>query len=194
MSITTASTPGPLCFLWGEFVHMVVSIPPPVLTFISALLTPVVAIFGLWIARRQWVTAQQKLNLDLFNRRFSVYDATILAMSTVGRRGSIRPDEVEQFAAATRGARFLFNEEVEAFLEQLYAHLDQVARVSVEIKKVVDMDGDPEKLFPQLVHYRNLIGNQWKNKSADALFKKFMRFEPRPFLPHWIARKTGNRA
>lgn len=149
---------------------------PVWITYLSALLTPLVALLGIVIAFRQWRTAQQKLKLDLFNRRFVVYDATMLAMSTVARRGSIRPDEVEQFAAGTRGAKFLFNEEVEAYLERLYAHLDQVARLTVHIDKVIDQGGDRDSFLAQRAHYRALIGKQWETKGADAVFKKFMRF------------------
>jgi ABC-type multidrug transport system fused ATPase/permease subunit len=48
---------------------------PVWITYLSALLTPVVAIVGATIAYRQWRTAQNKLKLDLFEKRFAVYEA-----------------------------------------------------------------------------------------------------------------------
>ena len=44
-------------------------------TLLSALLTPAVAVFGIFIAYRQWRLAQEKLKLDLFDKRFEVYEA-----------------------------------------------------------------------------------------------------------------------
>ena len=43
--------------------------------YLTALLTPTIAGFGIYIAIQQWLTARRKLKFDLFDRRFAVYDA-----------------------------------------------------------------------------------------------------------------------
>ena len=43
-------------------------------TYLAALLTPTVAVLGSYIAYRQWHLAQNKLKLDLFDRRFSAHN------------------------------------------------------------------------------------------------------------------------
>lgn len=176
MNVTTASAaPEILTTAAGQAVMLVQSAPPHWVTYIAALLTPVVAGLGILIAYRQWKTAQQKLNLDLFNRRFSVYDATIHAVSTVARRGSITTEEVEAFVVATRGAKFLFNADVEKYLEQMTGRLENVANVTRLIDASYDRGEDPSKLIAARSQVRKMIGTEWEEKGVDAAFKDFMK-------------------
>jgi hypothetical protein len=46
-------------------------------TALQGLATLIVAIFGLTIARRNAATARTKLRLDLYEKRFAVYQAVI---------------------------------------------------------------------------------------------------------------------
>lgn len=45
--------------------------------YFSALLTPMVAVFGICIAYRQWRTDEAKLRHELFERRYKQFDAVI---------------------------------------------------------------------------------------------------------------------
>nr|WP_156889361.1 hypothetical protein [Halomonas sp. 1513] len=87
-------------------------------TVLSALLVPLVAIFGSYIAYRQWRTAQNKLKLDLFDRRVAIYEAARHLI--VSARGSGRVSQVAEFKyqSGIRGARWLYNEEIVKYLEE----------------------------------------------------------------------------
>ncbi|MBP0595686.1 hypothetical protein J8I87_39835 [Paraburkholderia sp. LEh10] len=50
-------------------------------TWSSALLRPTIAGVAALIAHRQAKTARNKLKFDLFERRFAVYDATVLLIN-----------------------------------------------------------------------------------------------------------------
>src|ERR1700744_6537632 len=70
---------------------------------LSALLVPTVALFGVFIAYRQsQISSEQrqiahnKLRLDLFDRRFAIYDATRTLISKV-RGGNIKMDATIAF-------------------------------------------------------------------------------------------------
>ena len=56
---------------WSTVVAAAVALVP----VLSALLTPTIAIITTYIAYEQWRTNRNKLKLDLFDRRFAVYDA-----------------------------------------------------------------------------------------------------------------------
>jgi hypothetical protein len=91
-------------------------------TYLSALLTPTVAVLGSLIAYRQWRLAQNKLKLDLFDRRFSVYEATRNLISSIMTSGKAKDEEVFKFMVATREAKWLFNSQVAEYLNKDLYH------------------------------------------------------------------------
>jgi hypothetical protein len=90
-------------------------------TYLAALLTPTVAVLGSFIAYRQWRLAQNKLKLDLFDRRFSVYEAARSLLASIMTSGKAKDEEVFKFMVSTREAKWLLNDSVADYLEkQLY--------------------------------------------------------------------------
>ena len=90
-------------------------------TYLSALLTPTVAVLGSLIAYRQWRLAQNKLKLDLFDRRFSVYEAARNLLASIMTSGKAKDEEIFKFMVATREAKWVLNAQVAEYLEkQLY--------------------------------------------------------------------------
>ena len=90
-------------------------------TYLAALLTPTVAVLGSFIAYRQWRLAQNKLKLDLFDRRFSVYEAARTLLASIMTSGKAKDEEVFKFMVATREAKWLLNASVAEYLDkQLY--------------------------------------------------------------------------
>lgn len=92
-------------------------------TYLTALLTPTLAIFGLIFAYRQWLVARNKLKLDLFDRRLAVYEAArdFSAAMISGQKN--KDEEAFKFLIVTRTAKWLFNVSVADYLEnQLYSN------------------------------------------------------------------------
>lgn len=89
--------------------------------YLAALLTPTVAVLGLWLASRQWRTAQNKLKLDLFDRRFTVFAAANAFLLSIFRSGKAIDDEAHKYLVATREAKWLFDDSIAEYLEkQIY--------------------------------------------------------------------------
>ena len=86
--------------------------------YLSALLVPVIAVFGAWIAYRQWRTAQNKLKLDLFDKRMAVYDAVREVLGFIASHGKITPGEQLKYMSGIRSAKWLFNQDVAEYLEK----------------------------------------------------------------------------
>lgn len=106
-------------------------------TYLSALLVPTVAIFGSIIAYRQWRTAQNKLKLDLFERRFSVYDSARKLIGSIMTSGKARDEEVHRFLSETREAKWLLNTEIAKYLdEELYAKAIELQALEAELEGV----------------------------------------------------------
>src|SRR5690606_31368900 len=81
-------------------------------TYLAALLTPTVAILGSFIAYRQWRLAQNKLKLDLFDRRYSVYKAAHSLLASIMTSGKAKDDDLYKFLLATREAKWLLDSSV----------------------------------------------------------------------------------
>jgi hypothetical protein len=105
--------------------------------YLSALLAPVVAVLGSFIAYRQWRLAQNKLKLDLFDRRFKVYDAArdLLAAITTSRKA--KDDELFRFVLGTREAKWLLGAAIAEYLDkQLYHKAIDLQTLAEELEDV----------------------------------------------------------
>ncbi|WP_422134987.1 hypothetical protein [Endozoicomonas sp. ALD040] len=89
-------------------------------TFSSALLVPLIACIAALIAYWQWKTAQNKLKLDLFDKRLAVYEGVTSFIAHVFQTGKVTDDEVRAYMQATRNAKWLFSEEVASYLNSIY--------------------------------------------------------------------------
>ena len=87
-------------------------------TYLAALLTPTVAILGSVIAYRQWRLAQNRLKLDLFDRRLLVYGAATALVSSIMTSGKAKEEEMHKFLVATREAKWLFNASIANYLDK----------------------------------------------------------------------------
>jgi hypothetical protein len=88
------------------------------LTVLAALLTPTIAGFGIYIAWRQARTARNKLRLDLFDRRYVIYRAVVETIAKVNRQGYLLAPDLEEFLLATRGARWLFDDDIGKYIDE----------------------------------------------------------------------------
>ena len=82
-------------------------------------LTALIAFSAFLVALAQWRMAREKLRLDLFERRYKVFEATKLFLTSIFRTGRIDPQQQHDFKAATRDYVFLFRSDVGTYLEVL---------------------------------------------------------------------------
>jgi hypothetical protein len=83
---------------------------------LQALLTPVIAITAVLIGVAQWWIARNKLKLDLFDRRWSVYVAVREMLAEMFTHGKTSVEAEQKFLHGIRGARWLFDEPVDRYL------------------------------------------------------------------------------
>jgi len=86
--------------------------------YLTALLTPTVAILGAFIAFRQWKLAQNKLKLDLFDRRFKVYEAARKFLSSVVTNGEVTDEALHAFMYGTREAEWVLSQAVADYIDK----------------------------------------------------------------------------
>jgi hypothetical protein len=100
-------------------VGLIVSIGSLFLTGVVAWNTLRIAHQQKEIAEQQALTARNKLRLDLFDRRLPIYEAAMILADTVVRKGDISFEETQEFRMATKSVRFLFNQELHDYCDEL---------------------------------------------------------------------------
>ena len=94
-----------------------------------AWLAALTAVLALWIAYQQYRTNRSKLRLDLYERRFRVFDAVRDLLATVGRDGAFELKDLQDFVAGTSEATFLFGADIVAYIEELRLKAADLRRV-----------------------------------------------------------------
>jgi len=71
------------------------------------------------IAWQQWQVARSKLRLDLFDRRYKVFDATRKFLAVILREARFEGSHLFEFFAGTSDAEFLFDSDIVDYLAQI---------------------------------------------------------------------------
>lgn len=87
---------------------------------LSAGLTPLIAVVMTYIAYQQWRTNKGRLTHELYDRRLTVFKAVTAFYGEMGDAGTAKYGIVTKFSVATAEAEFLFGDEVEEHIEELY--------------------------------------------------------------------------
>ncbi len=136
-------------------------VDPAWLHYVQVLGAPgvaIVAAFIAWRIQRQQVaiakgalkTADNKLRLDLFDKRLAIFDAATKLLIHVHTHEVLSVDKVMEFLNATRGTKWLFNQAAQDFVDEMYRRV-------------------------QIVH--QLDGLQRPNESAENYTKRLMQLK-----------------
>jgi flagellar biosynthesis GTPase FlhF len=83
------------------------------------ILTLILACFGAYIAFQQYRINHQKLKLDLFERRYAVFDAVKQLIHQVISEASVDNRHINEFKINTADAKFLFKDDVINYLQEI---------------------------------------------------------------------------
>ena len=89
---------------------------------LTALPTVVIGCIALYIAYQQWQTNHRKLELDLYDRRLRLYQATTKYISVVLADFKPKLEDLFEFRRETAEAHFLYGRDITAYLDELYRH------------------------------------------------------------------------
>jgi hypothetical protein len=87
---------------------------------LAALLTPVIALLGLYIAHRQAKTDARRLNHELYDRRYKIFMDVAKFVADTLAAGKTSEDAPLEFKRKTIPVRFLFGPEMETYCEGIY--------------------------------------------------------------------------
>jgi len=86
--------------------------------YLSALLTPTIAIFGSLIAFQQWLTNRKRLKHELFDRRYQQFCVVRDFLGSIVTSGTANKEEQLKYLSGTRGMRFVFDKDIADSVEK----------------------------------------------------------------------------
>ena len=92
---------------------------PLMVWYLQGLLAPVIAILATYIAYQQWQTNAKKSKLDLFDRRFRVFEETRKILGMIYTSG-VSDEQLLRFTTETAEADFLFGPEIREYMDEIY--------------------------------------------------------------------------
>lgn len=107
-----------------KILHISVDYIPKIETnwieFISALLVPLLAVIGVYIAYQQYKINEQRLRHETYERRLAVYKVVQRYLSEILRDGNTTYDRAMQFNSDASEAAFLFDKSVQDKIDEIY--------------------------------------------------------------------------
>jgi hypothetical protein len=115
-----------------------------VLQILSASLAPITAISAIIIAWRQHTLEKSKFRQLLYEKRYAVFNSTIVLLSTVIREADLKLESLIKFIQETNQAYFLFGDGIANYLDEIYKKGVDLQAQNKVINGTVNM-GDTER-------------------------------------------------
>jgi hypothetical protein len=101
---------------------------------LQALAVPVIAAVGVWIALQQMHFARVKLQHDLYDRRFAVFQAARKLLAEVLTHGHASDDQIRSYVVGTADAGFLLNRDIATYLEDIRRRASRLGAIKEALR------------------------------------------------------------
>ncbi len=92
------------------------------LDILSASLSPVIAVFAVWIAFQQKKINEERFKHDLFDKRYAMYESTKELFRHVLVGDEIKRNNLDDYRYATKGSIFIFSSKTSSYLNEVYTN------------------------------------------------------------------------
>ena len=99
---------------------------PLIVWYLQGLLTPAIAVTAVYIAYQQFRANKQKLKLDLFDRRYRIFEEVRTVLGLMYTSG-MKDVDLLKFVTETADAEFLFGPEIKEYCEEIYQRVQRLS-------------------------------------------------------------------
>ena len=114
---------------------------------------------------------KDKLRLDLFDRRYKVFDACRNFFLSCGEKGSVVRDKFFKFTLNTSDAQFLFGKEIKSYIEEICDKSVRLMELETKFSKE-DLGAVERKILAE--EYKTL--SKWLATQSDHMSKIFSKY------------------
>jgi hypothetical protein len=141
---------------------------PSWVQILQALAVPLIAAVGAWVAIQQMRIARIKLQHDLYDRRYAIFQAVRRFLDATVVSLVVSSDILRAFVIGTADAEFLFPDELAAYLGEMSRRARTAQSIYTTMQSLPE--GSPERAKA------NLAANEqtrWLVEQIDALTARF---------------------
>lgn len=143
---------------------------------LSAALTPIIAILALYIGYQQYQTNKHKLRLELYEKRFMVYQSVMELLVSILKSDNVGSDELSQFYIKTNESEFLFNHEISNYIMDMKKKALRLQHLEKKFKQGITLDSDERgKLADEESELLEWFTDQFDE--TGELFMKYLSFK-----------------
>lgn len=124
-----------------------------------------------YVALRQWLTDRHRLQHELFERRYAVYEATADYLGSVVRNGRVNDETIYDLLRKTRTSYFVFSCD-----EQVKLFFEEVGRKSGQLTAIIsDIEDGQSSDRARAIEKRQVLF-RWHVDTLSGLDARFAKF------------------
>jgi hypothetical protein len=139
-------------------------------------LTIVIGVGVALIGYQQYVVNRNRLKLELFEKRFKVYNELMKVLARALMNGDITRDELNEYGLCKSEGIFLFDQEIAKYLEEVFEKLNALHARNQYMSKA--RNATPEKsqeMAEEIFKIGNWIQNEFN--TCKGRFDRFLQVD-----------------
>lgn len=143
----------------------------------SGFLTPIIGLLAAYIAWQQWNTRRDSLRLDLFDKRYTVYEGVKGFIEEVIREGHPTKDDIFDLKRKTHDVDFLFGEDIRNRVDEIVEKGARLKTLNEYLAVTPDNpeDKDREALIEEEEELLNWFTNEYTRTREE--FAKYLKID-----------------
>ena len=141
-----------------------------------SVLTIVIAGAVAWIGYQQHELAKEKFKLDMFEKRFAVYQGAQRFLTHILQEAKMELDKHSEFRRDTQDAMFLFGQDIPEYLKQLDEQALAMWAITQEYSDMPEGKERSELCKRKAEMLKNLIAELPKLKEVFAPYLRFSQW------------------
>jgi hypothetical protein len=133
----------------------------------------VISCLGSWIAYKQARIAAAKLNFDLYQKRFDVFEGARRLVTVTMQEGKVEVKEVLAFNLRVIDAQFLFESDVEQYLDKLRKQATAFYAKQQQLTAMADGDSRRNQLIDDI--YSLEVSFSKESERMVDVFKPYLK-------------------
>ena len=141
----------------------------------SGIATLVVGLAVVLIAWQQWKVSHAKLRLDLFDRRYKIFEATRTLLREITNSATFSDEQLFKFYTDTADAEFLFRSDVVDYLAEIVKRAIDM-QANQKRYQALPLGGERSRETQSEHNHLLWFGEQLTSKAITKAFKPYLGF------------------